>query len=238
MASRYRLGVLTLSGVTEVRQLRELDELHAASETVTAVWGDPALATASLLRAYAHNGNPVLGAYDDGALVGVSIGFVAVEPELHLHSHITCVLPNLQHGGIGHILKQAQRDWCRSHSIDLITWTFDPLLARNAYFNLHKLGATARAVLPNFYGSMDDEFNRGERTDRMEAWWRFDAPRATDEVALVVDVPADYLALRATDPVRAAQVRAEVVTALAGAFADGLVATDFDRDRGYVFTRS
>ena len=143
----------------QTRLLTEWDELVAASDVVTVVWGDPALATPSLLRAYSHYGNPVLGAFDGGVLVGVSFGFLGCEPEVHLHSHVTCALPERQHDGVGFALKQAQGKWCLERGIRLITWTFDPLIARNAYFNLHKLGATARRLLPNFYGAMLDTIN-------------------------------------------------------------------------------
>ena len=53
-------------------------------------------------------------------------------------------------------------------------WTFDPLVARNAYFNLHKLGAVADRFERNFYGEMTDTLNRGERTDRVVVRWDLD----------------------------------------------------------------
>lgn len=203
------------------RLLRELDDVAAASAVVTEVWGDPALATTSLLRAYSHFGNPVVGAYDGTALCGVAIGFLAAEPDLHLHSHITCVVPSLQHSGIGVALKHAQRDWCRANDIASITWTFDPMQVRNAYFNLHKLGAVVREVLPNFYGSMDDDINRGQRTDRLVAWWPVEDEVARGEIEHTIAV----------------HDREQVVRELGAAFADGLVATDFDREKGYCLSR-
>jgi predicted GNAT superfamily acetyltransferase len=231
--------VLTLAFVkTCARLLTAWDDLVAASDVVTQVWGDSAaLAAPSLLRTYTHYGNPVIGAFAGDRLSGVSIGFLGTDPEVHLHSHITCVIPSQQHLGIGYDLKLAQRDWCAEKGIGLVTWTFDPMLARNAYFNLHKLGATARRVLPDFYGEMDDDINRGEKTDRLEAWWRVDGESAAGEVERTVAVPDDYFALRAADGTGATRRRAEVVAELTAAFDDGLIASDFDREKGYCFTR-
>jgi predicted GNAT superfamily acetyltransferase len=224
------------------RLLHDLAELAEAAAVVCEVWDDPALATASLLRAYTHFGNPTLGAVDaEGRIVGVSVGFLAPAGGVHLHSHITGVLPGHQHLGIGHGLKLAQRRWCLDHDIPEITWTFDPMLARNAHFNLRKLGAVVEAVLPAFYGRMDDAVNRGEVTDRLEAhWYLDDRPSASSpvDVARTVAIPADYARLRTTEPARAEQERSRVRSELVDAFADGLVAVDFRADTAeYVFTR-
>jgi predicted GNAT superfamily acetyltransferase len=208
--------------VIVTRLLHEMDDLAAASALVFDLWHDDSLAPVTLLRANSHFGNPVLGAYDNGELCGVAIGFLAAEPDVHLHSHVTCVLPSHQHAGVGFELKQAQRAWCAEHGIGSITWTFDPMLARNAYFNLHKLGAVARCVLPNFYGELHDDINRGERSDRLEVWWPVagDAPRGETVRTVALSV-----------------VRADTVRELDAAFADGLIATDFRRDEGYCFSR-
>ena len=69
------------------------------------------------------------------------------------------------------LLKAAQRDWCLARGIDVVTWTMDPMVARNAWFNLHKLGAVGVAFHRDYYGPMDDTFNRGERSDRLEFRW-------------------------------------------------------------------
>lgn len=218
------------------RLLSDWDDLVAAAGVIYAVWGDGAagMASPALLRTYSRYGNPVIGAFDGTGLCGVSVAFLGSEPEIHLHSHITGVVPSHQHLGIGYQLKLAQRDWCVANGIDLVTWTFDPMLARNAYFNLHKLGAHARRLLPNFYGEMDDDINRGDATDRLEACWPVDAAaRPTGSVARCVAVPEDYLSLRAEDAAAAAKQRELVRDELLAAFADGLTAVDFTRAEGY-----
>jgi predicted GNAT superfamily acetyltransferase len=217
---------------TTYRLLSELSELAEAATVISTVWSDPTLASASLLRAYTHFGNPTFGAWVDGHIVGVSVGFLAPSGGVHLHSHITGVLPTHQHLGIGHGLKVAQREWCEANGVGEITWTFDPMLARNAHFNLRKLGAVAEALLPAFYGSMDDGVNRGDVTDRLETHWYLAGGRRTHgPVVRSVEVPADYTALRASDAASASSERARVRDELQAGFAAGLELVDFAADR-------
>lgn len=216
------------------RLLSAYEELEQAAEVINAVWDDPALASPSLLRAYTHFGNPTIGAFVGDRIVGVCVGFLAPAGGVHLHSHITGVLSDYQHLGLGHALKLAQRDWCLDNGIDEVTWTFDPMLARNAHFNLHKLGAVAEAVLPGFYGEMRDAINRGDVTDRLETHWHLQRDRPATDVVRRVPVPRDYLALRAADPGRAMAERQRVRAALVDGFDDGLVLVDFV-DGAYVF---
>ena len=79
--------------------------------------------------------------------------------------------PAAQSTGIGYALKQHQRQWCAARGIGQVRWTFDPLVARNAYFNLHRLGARAVAYLPDFYGTLSDGLNAGDTTDRLYVHW-------------------------------------------------------------------
>jgi predicted GNAT superfamily acetyltransferase len=218
----------------DVRLLVDLPDLEAAAQVINAVWEDPTLSSPALLRAYTHFGNPTFGAFVDGTLVGVAVAFVAPAGGIHLHSHITGLLPDFRDRGLGHRLKEAQRDWCRRHDIAEITWTFDPMLARNAHFNLRKLGAVAEAVLPAFYGAMDDGVNRGEVTDRLEVHWDVgDEPApGRGAVTRTVRIPLDYADLRTRDAATAAAERARVREELTAAFDAGLVAVDFDLGRG------
>lgn len=162
----------------EVREARELPELQEAAALIDRVWRETRLVTPELLRALTSHGNPVLCAYRGSRMVGAQMAFLGREgPELILHSHVTGVLPEVQHQGVGFRLKRAQRDWALAHGIETITWTFDPLIARNAHFNLRKLGAVAPRFLRDFYGPMVDAFNEGERSDRLEVRWRLRDPR-------------------------------------------------------------
>ena len=71
-----------------------------------------------------------------------------------------------------------------------MTWTFDPLVRRNAYFNLVKLGATAVAFHQDFYGSMQDEVNAGDLSDRILIEWDLDSPRALDASVAALPSPS------------------------------------------------
>lgn len=223
------------------RLLEGWDELEDAAGIVRSIWGAAAadaLASPTLLRTYAHYGNPVIGARLGGVLCGVSIAFLAPDPVIHLHSHVTGVLATHQHLGVGYELKLAQRRWCSDHGIDLVTWTFDPMLARNAHFNLSKLGTRSRRLLPAFYGDMDDDINRGDESDRLEVRWDL-RPGAADRghVVRTVAIPDDYLALRAADPTAARTWRAAVRDQLLEAFDDGLEIVGFRRHDGYRLAR-
>lgn len=165
---------------TVVRPLGTLAELEAGSLLISQIWdddGDPKAPT-SLLRALAHAGNFVAGAFDGARLVGVSFGFFGLESaELHLHSHITGVDRVFQGRSIGFALKQFQRSWALEHDTRTIVWTADPLVRSNAFFNLVKLGATMAAYHENFYGVMEDGLNAGD-SDRVVLHWDLTSDRA------------------------------------------------------------
>jgi predicted GNAT superfamily acetyltransferase len=161
-----------------VRPLESLDDARAASQLFDRVWGERRVMGAPLLRAMASHGGQVLGAFLDGTMVGAQAGLVGiVAGRPILHSHITGVDEGTQHRGVGFLMKVAQREWCLERDIQIITWTFDPVVARNARFNLHKLGAIADRYHRDYYGPMNDAFNRGDRSDRLEVRWELGSER-------------------------------------------------------------
>jgi predicted GNAT superfamily acetyltransferase len=132
-----------------------------------------------MLRAFALSGNYVAGAWRGQQLLGAAAGIHGRDGEgLHLHSVITGVRPDHQARHVGLALKQHQRAWALALGIDRIVWTFDPLVRRNARFNLTKLGAEVVGYHENLYGPMDDAFNRGDESDRCLVMWRLTGPRA------------------------------------------------------------
>lgn len=162
----------------EVRELVEVEDLRGTLELFDRIWRGERMFAVEVLRALSTHGSAVLGAFREGRMVGAQVAFLGRDDgELLLHSHVTGVEPSLQHEGIGAALKWAQRDWALARGIELVTWTFDPMVSRNAYFNLRKLGATARGFLRDFYGPMGDSINVGERSDRLEITWRLRDPR-------------------------------------------------------------
>jgi predicted GNAT superfamily acetyltransferase len=163
----------------EVRELTAMDELRAAQRLVNVIWRTPVeqpLVVAELLKAIAYEGGYVAGAWRNKELVGVSIGFLAGgRNDLHLHSHITGVDPGVQSKDIGRALKLDQRAWALERDLATVTWTFDPLLRRNAWFNLVSLGAEVVSFHPDFYGAMSDAVNAGDHSDRAMVRWDLDS---------------------------------------------------------------
>lgn len=166
-----------------ISELHELEELRKLQALLAAIWerpGDPPI-NADLLRALAHSGNYVAGARVNGRLVGGLVGWLGARKanELHMHSHILGVAAGNQAAGVGFALKQDQRRWCLERGVKTVEWTTDPLVRRNAYFNLTKLGARASEYLVNFYGEMSDGLNAGEESDRLLIHWQLDSPYAS-----------------------------------------------------------
>jgi predicted GNAT superfamily acetyltransferase len=166
----------------EIRLLDSVAEFEAASLLVARIWSDDdPKAPAALLRALAHAGNFVAGAFSDGDLVGVSIAFFGQEGrELHLHSHITGIDPRLQNRSLGFALKQFQRSWALEHGAASVRWTADPLVRRNLHFNLCKLGATVVDYYHDFYGPLLDGVNGAGESDRVLLHWELASPRAVE----------------------------------------------------------
>jgi predicted GNAT superfamily acetyltransferase len=163
-----------------VHELRGHRELAAARRLFEEIWrpaeGSPPPMTVELLRALAHAGNYVVGAFAGTRMVGASAGFFTAPPDPALHSHITGVAPGEEHRGVGFALKVHQRAWALARGIRVVAWTFDPLVARNAWFNLTKLGARPTAYLEDFYGPMTDAINAGMASDRLLLAWRLEDP--------------------------------------------------------------
>ena len=244
-----------------VDELTSLETQREAASLLAVVWQVPADRPPLLpevLRALSHTGNYVAGAWADGRLVGASVAFAAGHSAT-LHSHITGVLPQAQGGGVGAALKHHQRRWAADHGFERITWTFDPLIRRNARFNLHALGATAVAFHPDFYGPLDEPIDAGDETDRLLASWAVDTDSPTQPwsdgvlvladdggrplahpppgpgVPWLVQVPKDVATMRSSDPAAAREWRVALRETLRRAFdEEHLTAVDVTEDGCYV----
>jgi predicted GNAT superfamily acetyltransferase len=126
-------------------------------------------------------GGVLLGAFDGEELVGFVFGFLGRTGagDLKHCSHMMGVTPGYQGAGIGYRLKLAQRDRALAQGLDLVTWTYDPLQSRNAYLNIHKLGAVCRTYIPDYYGPMADGLNAGLPSDRFQVEWWLASERVT-----------------------------------------------------------
>jgi predicted GNAT superfamily acetyltransferase len=204
-AARTAETVAEQAGVS-VRMLDTLADVKEAANLLASVWQTaPSLPPLNpdLMRALAHTGNYVAGAYSGDALLGVSVGFLSGNGTRHLHSHVSGVAQAVQGRSVGYALKLHQRAWALSHGITEVSWTVDPLVRRNIFFNLVKLRATVVGYLPNFYGAMADGVNAGDDSDRLMLSWyltdeRVDEPahdaagaRVNPAVPVLVDVTAE-----------------------------------------------
>ena len=160
----------------DIRSLVDHSEYHAVERLQAEVWNLPDVEIVPLhvLVTAAKNGGLLLGAFDGDRLAGFVFGFPGVTADGRLKhcSHMAGVHPDYRDQNLGYRLKLAQRDAVLAQGINLITWTFDPLEARNAWLNFHKLGAVCNTYLRNVYGDMRDGLNAGLPSDRLQVdWW-------------------------------------------------------------------
>ena len=250
----------------ELRPLASIDDADHILEVMIATWGEHQLLPREMILALGESGNTPWGAFEGEALIGYVLGWSGVDPDegLHTHSHMLATLPDRRHRGVGYALKLAQRAQCLAQGISRVRWTFDPLLSRNAHFNLTKLGASADRFLPNFYGEMTDALNRGERSDRLMVRWDLqDEPmgpaaasgfevlgrggddpsipspttvRPPESAPAMIRIPREYHDLRRRDGALGDAWRDATAAAFTACFAAGLVATGFTDDSTYVLT--
>jgi len=173
---------ITIQTVTTIDQCRQIERLQEK------IWASSQLEVVPdhLLFTIAKEGGIVLlASTETGEPVGFAYGFLSRTDAGHLKlaSHQAGVLAAYQDRHIGLALKLAQRDRALEQGLNLITWTFDPLQGRNAYFNLHKLGAVCITYLPNLYGDMRDDLNQGLPSDRFRVDWWIVSDRVAARVA-------------------------------------------------------
>ncbi len=162
-----------------IRVLETPEEMAAVEEVQRQVWpgSETEIVPAHVLITVAHNGGLVLGAFEGDRLVGFVFGFPGLEflpdgPHPKHCSHMLGVLPSHQNRGVGFALKRAQWQMVRHQGITHITWTYDPLLSRNAHLNIARLGAVCNTYLRSVYGDLRDGLNAGLPTDRFQVdWW-------------------------------------------------------------------
>ena len=267
-----------------IRILESPDEMRQVEELQRLVWPGSELdvVPAHMLLAAVHGGGLVVGVYLDSALVGFVFGFPGLYftpdgPRAKHCSHMLAVHPDYRGQGLGFRLKRAQWQMVRHQGVDLITWTYDPLLSRNAYLNIAKLGAVCNTYLRNFYGDMRDELNVGLPSDRFQVdWWvgswrvnrrlskrarrllsldqflsanvqiintaspsidpttkmkvksrRGTKPVSVEEAILMVEIPADILAIKSVNPALALEWRLHIRSIFEDLFSQGYLVTDF-----------
>ncbi len=225
---------------------------HEQCQTLQSeVWGPTFAVPVNMTVAVEHHGGVAIGAFDSetGQLLGFTLSFVAptrfpqARGGLSHHSHMAAVIEGLRGRGLGAQLKLAQREAVLARGFNLITWTYDPLEARNATLNIRKLGCICRTYERNLYGDMADNLNAGLPTDRfeVECWLdkrcpQFEPGGATREI----EIPTDFQSVKRSDLRQALAWRAHTRAQFEQAFADGFAVRAFTNrsDRAwYTLTR-
>lgn len=248
-------------GIEPIESARQADD---AADILRDIWGgDPTALPGNAIRALAHAGNYAVSVHDlaaDGALIGASVAFFCAPARSAIHSHITGLRPAVRGRSIGTAVKLHQRAWALAVGLTTVTWTYDPLIARNAHFNLTTLGAAITSYEVDFYGPMQDEINLGDETDRFEVdWdltrpWPVDPPTAGGTLVLEVGpsgeplrlpglaggepveagIPSDVEELRRADPALARQWRHALRDTLLPLLDDGYRVIGFTEQSRYL----
>lgn len=164
----------------EYRMMTTVPEMSEIEELQRLVWGDSNIVPVAQLMAAIHNGGVVIAACHEGKPIGFCYGFAGFKQgKAHLCSHMLGILPAYRDWGIGRQLKLRQREWALENGYDKMTWTYDPLEARNAFLNLCKLGGVVKTYMESYYGDMVDGINQGLPSDRFLLEWNLRSERAT-----------------------------------------------------------
>lgn len=243
----------------EIRSCSGHEEMQACVDLQIETWGYDAsdIIPRKAFLVAQKIGGQVLGAFDTEiealphALVGFAMSLPRVktradaEPLPYLHSHMLAVREAYRNRGVGAQLKREQRIEALTRGIRLMEWTFDPLEIKNAFLNIHKLGAIARRYLVDFYGVSSSRLQAGLPTDRLVAEWWLDSPRvkailngrakdvhAGRSVAERIEVPGEIYEWKSSDEARerARAVQLENRKKFLDAFSRGLAVTGYIRD--------
>lgn len=238
---------MTKSLIT-VRECETLDELAECVQLQREVFALPEIEISPVrhLIVTKHAGGFTLGAFAAEKLIGFVLSVPAfLRGERAFYSHMTAVAPHFQSAGVGAKLKWAQAERARAEGVKYVKWTFQPVMARNAFFNLQKLGVVIRHYEPNFYGTdYSTAPNQTERigldSDRLFAEWDLESEKVrklergekfveSGEIRRKIEIPNNWSELIKNDPQRAVAEQKRLKQEFQNAFAEGLVARSFER---------
>lgn len=175
------LDSASMADELRVRLAESHADFDACVQLQRAVWGLDDLeinSTVQFIASTYAGGLVHVAETADGAIVGFAYAFPALQGGVtRLHSDMLAVLGEHQQRGVGVRLKWAQRAAALERGVGVITWTYDPLQARNANLNLRRLGAVATEFLENFYGITSSPLHFGLPTDRLAVRWELESPR-------------------------------------------------------------
>ncbi len=236
------------TNLIEIRECESIEELTECVQLQRDVFALPEIEISPVrhLIVTKHAGGFTLGAFHNRNLVGFVLSVPALlRGEKSFYSHMTAVRKDFQSAGIGAKLKWAQRARSLAENVKFIKWTFQPVQARNAFFNLEKLGAIVRHYEPNFYGT---DYSTAEAqteklgldSDRLFAEWNLESEKTialskgekfieTAEAVKKIEIPNDWNALVTTNPRKAIEEQNRIKEKFQSAFSEGLVAKGFER---------
>ncbi len=242
-------------GDTEIRLASSPADSALAAQILDSVWGTAGMVSPDVITAATHSGGycSLASVVVGGERQYVGASFALASNTGILHSHVTGVVAQFVGSGVGLALKMHQFEWAREHGYSKIGWTFDPLVRRNAWFNLVKLGANVVSYHENFYGELNDSINRGEQSDRLLVHWEvttvgsvvsraagaFVGPsNGVGDSYLYIGTPQDIENLRGSDPAAARRWRAEQRQSFRALAEPGARVVGLNRDYNYVLTRA
>lgn len=171
----------------KIHSVSTLEDCRKIEHLQKQIWQSPEIEIVPdhMLLTFALNQGIVLLATENDEPLGFTFGFQGATKDGHRKhvSHQLGVLPAAQNRNLGYRLKLAQREMAMSQGLDLMTWTFDPLLSRNAHLNFGKLGVINRSYIRNLYGDMRDEINGIAESDRFKVEWWLNHPTVEQKLA-------------------------------------------------------
>ncbi len=228
----------------QVRELKSLQDQDSGRKIFDLTWAMDAGTeiTPNLLQAMVHSGAYLSGAFIENKIVGAAFAFPATNNGLHLHSHMTAVLDEYRDKGVGYALKVDQWNWAKKQKYSHLSWTFDPLVRRNAKLNIVKLGVYISAYYPNFYGAMPDALNAGDESDRLMVSWSTDIdelkarelithPKPDD---ILIEIPEDIVVIRSKNQSESMKWRRQVRDQFLAAFEKNGKVVGFSVNNEYV----
>ena len=233
-----------MNELIQVRNLENLQEQNSGRKVFDITWSLDAGTeiTPNLLQAMVHSGSYLSGAFIDTKIVGAAFAFPATNGGIHLHSHMTAVLPEFRDKGVGYALKMDQWNWAKKKNYSHLSWTFDPLVRRNAKLNIVKLGVDISSYYPNFYGAMPDALNAGDESDRLMVLWStdIDEPKARELIThpksddILIEIPEDIVAIRSRNQSESMKWRRHVRDQFLAAFEKNGKVVGFSVNNEYV----
>ena len=186
----------------EIRILSSLEDIEATIEVQRQAWGSDELhiVPSHIMRGICDNGGFMLGAFEEGRMIGFVISIPTAEPGVYL-SHMMGILPNHQHKNVGFGILKQMLTVARERGISKFVWTFDPLESANANLYIRKMGAVCRRYVEDYYIFGASKLNVGVPADRfkMELFVDEDV-RATRfsarAEAMRVEIPGNFQELK------------------------------------------